>query len=304
MMISPHAATNQTFTRESIGNLSVLGLACALILIPFVCAAAEQQQPQIVMYDGVTTQQQLTPLQREIEKQRQKLSSSKVEERRDAVLRLGNLKRADASRAALNAINDSAPIVRATAAHALLALPPTEVVAALNPLLLRDRNEFVRQEVAYALGATRSRIAIEPLLLALARDKKSSVRGAAAVSLGLIGDEAAVMPLSALLSRRVASSGLLNRLRGRDKIDENEFVRRASARALGQIKSRAAVPALIATLADQMAGDDVRREAARALGLIGDPAAVPALRAALTASDPYLSQIADEALRKISPAQS
>jgi HEAT repeat protein len=43
----------------------------------------------------------------------------------------------------------------------------------------------------------------------------------------------------------------------------------------------------------------VRREAARALGLIGDPAAIPTLRAALATRDPYLSEIAAEAIRKL-----
>ncbi|MCA1613512.1 MAG: HEAT repeat domain-containing protein, partial [Acidobacteria bacterium] len=86
------------------------------------------------------------------------------------------------------------------------------------------------------------------------------------------------------------------------KTEENDFVRRSAAVALGQIKSRDGVPALVAALANERAGDDVRRESARALGLIGDPAAVPALRAASASRDPYLSQIALEALRKLDPA--
>jgi HEAT repeat protein len=65
------------------------------------------------------------------------------------------------------------------------------------------------------------------------------------------------------------------------------------------MKSRAAVPALITALANERAGDDVRREAARALGLIGDPTAIPTLRSALATRDPYLSEIAAEAIRKL-----
>ena len=63
------------------------------------------------------------------------------------------------------------------------------------------------------------------------------------------------------------------------------------------------MPALINALANERAGDDVRREAARALGLIGDPSAIPTLRAALTARDPYLSEIASEALRRLEPGK-
>ena len=40
--------------------------------------------------------QQPTPIQREIESQRRRLNASDIEERRDALMRLGNLKRPDA----------------------------------------------------------------------------------------------------------------------------------------------------------------------------------------------------------------
>ncbi len=76
-------------------------------------------------------------------------------------------------------------------------------------------------------------------------------------------------------------------------------MRRSAVRSLGQISSRAAVPALIDILSRQDASDDVRREAARALGMIGDPAAIPALRGVLTARDPYLARAAYEALRRL-----
>jgi HEAT repeat protein len=242
-----------------------------------------------------------SPQQYEIEKQRRRLASSETEERRDAVMRLGWMARADSSRVAATALRDDAPIVRATAARAVLSLPADEAAAALLPLL-QDRNEFVRQETAYALGETRSRSAVPALIGLLEREKQDSVRGAAVVALGQIGDEAAVVPLSQILTLRVPASGFINRIRRRKK-EENEFIRRAAARSLGQTGSRAAVPALIEALANERAGDDVRREAARALGQIGDPSAIAALRAALNARDPYLSRIAYEALIKIAPAE-
>src|SRR3954451_11460123 len=62
----------------------------------------------------------LTPTQAEIQTQRQRLSSSDVEERRDAVMRLGSMRRPEASRAALPALSDAEPIVGATAANAIL----------------------------------------------------------------------------------------------------------------------------------------------------------------------------------------
>ena len=234
---------------------------------------------------------QLTPIQREIERQRQRLNSPDVEERRDALMRLGNLRRPDASRVAAGSLNDAAVPVRVAAAHALVFLPPAEAAGLLLPLL-QDRAEFIRREAAYALGETRSRSAVARLTEVLSGDKEPAVRGAAAVALGQIGDETAVNALSQALSgtKRKAASA-------------DEFLMRAAARALGQIHSRAGLPVLLAALGDDRMSIDVRREAATALGLIGDPSAVPALRGLLDSTDAYLVEAAREALRKLATAR-
>src|SRR6266566_7446593 len=112
-----------------------------------------------------------TPVQMEIEKQRQRLNSSDIEERRDALMRLRALRRSEASRAALSALNDPSPTVRATAAHAAVAIPSEESVAALIPLL-NDKDEFVAREAAYALGKTQSKSATAPLVERLTRDRR------------------------------------------------------------------------------------------------------------------------------------
>ncbi|MGI9108171.1 MAG: HEAT repeat domain-containing protein [Pyrinomonadaceae bacterium] len=292
------ASLSTSRTLKAVSRLVNLRELVGLFLLAASFAAGLHARPAIFPQSSQTS---LAPLQREIEKQRARLASTDVEERRDAVTRLGAMKRPDSSRAVVVALKDSAVIVRATAARALLSLPADEAAAALLPLL-RDKNEFVRRETAYALGETRNRSAVEALATALARDKEAGVRGAAAVALGQIGDEAATPVLTEALGRRIARSGFLNRITFR-RTEENEFVRRAAALALGQLKSRAAVPALIAVLQNERAGDDVRREVARALGLIGDPSAAPSLRAVLTARDPYLIQIATAALRKLEPTK-
>lgn len=238
--------------------------------------------------------ERLTPIQREIERQRQRLNSVDIEERRDALMRLGSFKRPDASRVAAAGLGDLAPIVRATAAHAILSLPPSEAATLLTPLL-QDKLEFVRREAAYALGQTRSRTAVAPLISLLTSDKDAGVRGAAAVALGEIGDESAVPSLSQVLAGRADK-------KKKAKTAENEFVMRSAARSLGQIRSRSGVDVLIATLADDTNDNDLRREAATALGLVGDPSAGPALQAAFASSDPYLSAAAKEALRRIQRA--
>jgi HEAT repeat protein len=271
----------------------LIALALSGILLSLydtdISAMVRLDQSQIV-------RRSLTPLQLDIEKQRQRLSSPEVEERRDALMRLGALRHPDASRTAVSALNDTAPIVRATATGAVRWLPAEEGAAALLPLL-GDKDEFVRQEAAYALGRTRSKSAVTPLMDRLTNDKKDGVRGAAAVALGQIADETAVVSLAQVLSRLSALTGAKSK-KGRS--EKNVFVLRAAAVSLGQIASRAGLPALVATLEDESTADEVRREAARALGLIGDPSAETVLRKVLTEQDPYLSYAAYEALRRIS----
>ena len=234
--------------------------------------------------------EQLTPMQRELERQRQRLKSEDIEARRDALMRLGNLKRPDASRVAANGLADVAPIVRVTAMHAIRFLPAAEATTLLLPLL-QDKSEFVRREAAYALGETRGRSAVTALVSVLLNDKEMGVRGAAAVALGQIGDESAVPSLVQVLAGQSEKK--------QKKAKSNVLVMRAAARSLGQIKSRSGLEVLIATLANDANDNDVRREAATALGLIGDTSAGPALQAAFTSSDPYLSEAARAALRRL-----
>ena len=234
----------------------------------------------------------LTPLQLEIEKQQAKLSSADPEDRREALVRLRSLRHPDASRAALLALNDPSAVVRTTAAAAVVSLPLTEVARSLVPLL-SDKDEFVRQQVAYALGLKGNTTAI-PALIELLADKKDSVRGAAAVALGQIGDSQALPGLLAVLNPPALSK------KKKAKPEQNVFVIRAVAHSLGKIGKREASPTLIGLLQDEKAEPDVRREAAIALGEIRDESALAALRAVLSANDPYLSQSAFDAIKRIS----
>ena len=256
-------------------------LAAMLVVIGSVAGKATVGQ----------SNERLTPVQREIERQRQRLNSTEIEERRDALMRLGSLGRADASRVAAAGLSDVEPMVRVTAAHAIRFLPPAEAATLLIPLL-QDKLEFVRREAAYALGETRSPSAVAPLSNLLVSDKDAGVRGAAAVALGEIRDESAVAALTQVLNGRFDK-------KKKAKTSDDEFVLRSAARSLGQIRSRAGVEVLIATLSNDANGNDVRREAATALGRIGDSSAGPALQTALASRDPYLSEAAREALRLI-----
>jgi HEAT repeat protein len=262
-----------------------------LLIIGLLATLLPVQSVNAIHQDSARS---LTPLQLEIEKQRGRLNSLETEERRDAVIRLRALRHPEASRAAITALGDASAIVRATAAGAVLFLPGAESAVALQPFL-NDKDEFVRQEVAYALGRTKSRTAVAPLIELLSREKKDSVRGAIVVALGDIADETAVVTLAQVLRPELAPTAS----KKRNKKKDNVLVLRAAAHALGQIHNRAAVPSLIASVQDEHAENDVRREAAIALGLIGDAAALPALNGLANADDPYLSQAAFEASRRI-----
>lgn len=267
---------------------AVLLLVTALLCVPFFASEVSAGFQE-------NSSRSLTPLQLEIEKQKNRLNSLEVEERRDAISRLGALHHPEASRAALAGLKDSAAIVRVTAASAVLYLPAEESAVSLLSLL-NDKDEFVRQEIAYALGKTRSRTAAASLGELLVREKKDGVRGAMIVALGEIGDESSVVSLAQVLRPELATPPA----KKRKKKKENLLVLRAAAHSLGQIRNRAAVPALLAALQDQEEENDVRREAATALGLIGDKSALPALNGLSDADDPYLSRAAIEASRRIS----
>lgn len=238
----------------------------------------------------------LTPLQFEIEKQTRLLGSAETEERREAVTRLGSMHHPAASRAALPALRDPVAIIRATAAAAILSLPPGESAGYLIPLLA-DKDEFVRREVAFALGKTHNQSAVAPLIERLNSDKKDSVRGAAAVALGELKDASATLSLAQILSPGFGTT--TSRSSKKPKKAADLFLLRAAARSLGQIGSSAGVPALVAALQDEKTPDDVRRESAHALGLIGDAAAIPALRSVQSARDPYLAEAVHQAIRRI-----
>lgn len=245
-----------------------------------------------------------------------------VEEKREALFQLRNLRSPDASRVAIPALRDSNKMVRATAAASVVFLPPYEAAAVLIPIL-SDKDEFPRREAAYALGKVGHSSATARLVQVFKSDKSLEVRAAAAVGLGGIGDVSAIEPLSAIFKIRPN--------------EDEEFLRRSSARAIGQTAQliqtgvsstvtpqnflperykhfrerkhtdlvsefpefRPAVLLLIVVLQNSAESDDTRREAAFSLGAIGDAAAINALEKHVSGDDPYLAEICREALLKI-----
>lgn len=244
-----------------------------------------------------------------------------VEEKREALFQIRNLRSEAASRLALPALRDRDEMVRATAASSVVFLPGFDAAQAVLPLL-NDKSEFVRREAAYALGEIGDASATAPLIALLQKEKVLEARSAAAAGLGRIGDPSAVAPLTAILKSRPR--------------EDDEFLRRSAARSIGQIAQNLktgstrvltpqnflpdkfkeippgsenfeskypqfgpAVEILLTILASNAEADDTRREAAYALGAIGSESAVSALETGASSEDPYLAEISQEALLKI-----
>lgn len=227
-----------------------------------------------------------------VEQQAERLKSSEVETRLDAIHKLRLMENAVAARAAAAALNDRAASVRAVACEAVAYLADEEAALFLTPLLnqKKEKNEFVRREAVFALGEAHSRTAVPALINLLQTDKKPSVRAAAAIALGKIADGQAINALANIL--------LLPRTKKNNRTVD-EFVRRTAAKALGEIRHVNAVPTLITALRDTTNADDVRREAAFALGIISDQSAAQVLQENLNSEDYLLAEIAANGLQRI-----
>src|SRR2546423_7806174 len=73
-------------------------LSALVLLLAYIDPSASAQEGQSRQESNAFSQ--LNPVQQEIERQRQRLGSVEAEERRDAVMRLGWMSRADSSRVA------------------------------------------------------------------------------------------------------------------------------------------------------------------------------------------------------------
>ncbi|HMO80340.1 MAG TPA: HEAT repeat domain-containing protein [Pyrinomonadaceae bacterium] len=243
------------------------------------------------------------------------------EEKRDALFEIRNYRSATASVIALPALSDRNEIVRATAAASVVFLPASEAFRALARLL-GDRRPFVRKEAAYALEKVGYPGSAPAIISALRRERDAEAAAALVIALGATGDRAAIEPLLGYLGARPS--------------EETEFIRRSAARSIGRIAQiirtgnatvttpqnflpekfkdigagqegllandpffRLAFQVLESVLRDAHESDDTRREAAFALGAIGEKAAIDVLKKHQTSQDPYLVEIAREALLKL-----
>src|SRR5215216_87556 len=94
--------------REKRTSFSSVVLTAGVMVLSFLTVATSLTFGQ--------SSRNLTPVQIEIEKQQERLTSGSEEERRDALMRLGAMHLPAASRTALSGISDPSPMIRAVAA--------------------------------------------------------------------------------------------------------------------------------------------------------------------------------------------
>ncbi|NOT48975.1 MAG: HEAT repeat domain-containing protein, partial [Acidobacteria bacterium] len=248
--------------------------------------------------------------------------SGDSEQKRTALAEIRNIRSEDASRIAVSALSDNDEMVRATAASSVVFLPESEAAKVLLPLL-DDKKPFVRREAAFALGQVGNWSATRKLIGLLDKDRDAEVRSAAAVALGIIGDYSAIESLVRILNKKPS--------------ENDEFLRRSCARAIGQVfdlyaggntdtvtpqnflppkfkdigsgkdlaqlRNSVNIDSVIRSLSQVLQNPkeagDTRREAAFALGAIRRPDSAAILRSHLNSPDPYLAEISKEALLKI-----
>lgn len=300
----------------SYAALSRLFLCSVFSVCSVVHSYGQNEAPLVIDQDLIDWLPKAASLER-------KISNGTTEEKRDALFQIRNLQTERASRIALPALRDQDEIVRATAASSVVFLSKNEAANSILPLL-NDRAPFVRREAAFALGAVGSTSATSPLIRIFQHDKDLEVRAAAAMALGKIGDPIAIEPLLSYLEKRKPT-------------EDEEFLRRAAVRSIGQIaqvvssgRHRVVTPqdflpdkykelgeprgedlmqqfpifktapaALNKVLQNTREAVDTRREAAFSLGAIGNAGSTSILEAQRNGPDPFLAEIAKEALLKI-----
>jgi len=162
-------------------------------------------------------------------------------------------------------LNDDLPHIRAVALDALRGYEDPKLLD-LTIKLLGDDSVYVRGSAIKNIKEKPDKKAVEALILML-NDGDQFVASTSAEILGIIGDNRALNPLIKALK------GEFNRSR---PYGGDATLRMNAAKALGSIKDRSAVPALVGCLSDE--NPYVRRQIVSALKEIGDPTGLEAIK--------------------------
>ena len=156
-------------------------------------------------------------------------------------------------------LRDPSSDIRIASIRSIAAIEDRESLGSLRKRLSEETDQSVRKELVVALGKFKDKASL-PLLTSALRDPKTTdaVRDAALEAVAAIGGDAAIQALVELLARTDLPSDRQVRV----------------IAALGNAKSKPALPTLLKKLADRAA--DVRASAAEAVGKIGETKGVVA----------------------------
>jgi len=245
----------------------------------------------------------------EVEELIKKLKAKNEAVRRDAAEALGMLKDPRALMPLISALTDSDLDVRETVKRALNEIDPNwpdseEAKMAVPDFIsaLKDSNVDVREAAAEALGEIKDARVIGPLISALI-DSDLRVRWAAENALR--GIDTNYSPWWGVVEKEEIDPDWAKSEEAKRQVPEfisalkhsDGLVRRAVAKALGEIKDRRAVEPLISALKDK--DESVRWNAAKALGKLKDERAVEPLISALKDSNEGVRRAATKALEEI-----
>jgi len=180
-----------------------------------------------------------------------------------AAFALGEIQSDKAIQSLIGVLNNKSDFLRRSAVDALGKIGSDEAVITLIKLL-DDETEDVQISVIDALGKIKSEEAVKPLIEVLKYENEDiNVQRSVVYALGKIESDRAVELFIEMLEH------------------DNNDVRKNAVEILSEIKSKEAVPSLIAVLIDVSDDVDVRRSVVYALGEIKSKEAVPSLIAVL-----------------------
>ncbi|MDP6380663.1 MAG: HEAT repeat domain-containing protein, partial [Phycisphaerae bacterium] len=203
--------------------------------------------------------------------------------------------------------------VKGRALFALAYVGGKEAVGVIYRVLAEEKDPKVRGKAALYLGNPRDKSSIPYLRRAL--KDVFEVRCRAAITLitafgDFSGVDALVKDIDKTSGRlRKSAVSALGCIKNDKRIEplllkivkQRQSGRESACSALGRLRSKAAVPALMQIVTDVREGDAVRRAAIQALAEIKDPRAVPAITKAL--KEPQLDHVAAWALSQIPGAE-
>jgi len=187
---------------------------------------------------------------------------------------LGRMEARQARQALLKALQDPMPEVGAAAAGALGHLGEAgETVEALL-VALRDRDGDKRANAAHALAELGDDRVVEPLLEVVLHDTEAKVRSRVIESLKVRWADLTTDRLIAQLQqpRNESMLGRLFRRKPKAEQEQQVWLRKQAAEALGHLGEKRSVDALVGALRDE--DRLVRRSALEALGKLAEPRAL------------------------------